>query len=179
MVSYHSPSHHCCQSNPSDGCRPCGCQCTPQNCTWILQVHRWVLDSYTSPRVHHCRPDSLYNHHIHMLMEYTLHSGRWTLDWSRCGTRSRSHHCRPHSHSHGHSWGGDLDAQYRFYKDFKEHLIWYVVWVRYGWRGRTHWKGTRMQRPLAQANSFMWQVRLGQLCSSSAASVQSFSPSHT
>lgn len=36
-----------------------------------------------------------------------------------------------------------------------------------------------MQRPLAQANSFMWQVRFGQFCSSSAASAQSFSLSHT
>lgn len=37
----------------------------------------------------------------------------------------------------------------------------------------------RMQSPLAQANSFIWQVRLGQFWSSSAALAQSFSPSHT
>lgn len=42
-----------------------------------------------------------------------------------------------------------------------------------------YWKGMRMQRPLEQANSFIWQVRLGQFWSSSAALTQSFSPSHT
>lgn len=36
-----------------------------------------------------------------------------------------------------------------------------------------------MQSPLEQANSFIWQVRLGQFWSSSAALAQSFSPSHT
>lgn len=178
MVSYHSPSHHCCQNSPSAGCRPCGCQCTPLNCTWNLQVHRWVLGSCTGPRVHQSHPDSLYNHHIHTLMGYTLHSGRWTADWSKCHTCSRSHHCRPHSHLHGHSWGGDLHTQYFYFFIFWKafDLMWIVGYCQ---RGKTHWKGTRMQRPLAQANSFMWHVRLGQLCSSSAASTQSFSPSHT
>lgn len=36
-----------------------------------------------------------------------------------------------------------------------------------------------MQSPLEQANSFIWQVRLGQFWSSSAALAQSLSPSHT
>lgn len=49
---------------------------------------------------------------------------------------------------------------------FKNHLL-------------TYWYGMRMQRPLEQANSSIWHVRLAQFWSSSAALTQSLSPSHT
>lgn len=123
ITTYHNLSHHCCQNSLFAGCKPCGCQCTPQNCTWNLQAHRWVQGSCTSPRVRQSHLDSLYNHHIHTLMGYKLHSGRWIPDWNRCCKCNWSHHCRPHSHSHGHSWGAVFHADYRFYTDFENGLI--------------------------------------------------------
>lgn len=178
FASYRSLFHHCRPDSPSVHCTPYWNRCTLPTCTCTVEESRWAEAWGTScpPRPNH--PNSRSVRRRCRKSRCRLRYCRWTGCCCRYHTYSATHRCHLRSHSRDHSYRRVvinylpdnricLETSKRISTFIQSHMC------------HTYWKGMRMQSPLAQANSFMWQVRLGQFWSSSAALAQSFSPSHT